>query len=66
MGTATAFCTVLVSMSAVALMPGRSCTDLSVTRIFTRKFVTSSWVPALLVVAVLADLAHHTGHFAVG
>ena len=53
-GTAIAFCTVAVSMSAVVLMPGRSRTDLSATLIFTSKFVTCSCVPALFVVAVLA------------
>ena len=54
MGTTTAFATVAVSMSAVVLMPGRRCSERSGMRIFTSKFVTSSWLPAFFVVAVLA------------
>ena len=49
-GIATASLTVCVSMSAVALMPGRSARSLSETRILTMKFVTSSeTVPELAV-----------------
>ena len=44
MGTATTFSTVLVSTSALALMPGRRGTSLSRMRILTRKLVTSSCV----------------------
>ena len=54
MGTVRTFCFVIVSMSAVIDIPGRSVTPGSTMRIFTVKFVTSSCVPRFFDVPVLA------------